>query len=181
MSTYSGLSERAKKWIILLAAIIAIINFGASWKLAFNMEKSFHFSKDDAEVVNIMAKETGNSNLVISSQSHLKVLANKHSIVLLAVGAGFSLIAIGFALFLIGADGAFKIHAERGSDNKLLISGTAPGLLCFILATVIISVCINHKYELKIETKALKKAPAAQTELCQNTGKSCIDDELDGT
>ena len=66
----------------------------------------------------------------IDAVANLKLVANKQSIVVVAIAGAFALSAVGFALFFLGADGAFQLQAEQGIGGpRLLFAGTAPGLL----------------------------------------------------
>ena len=58
-------------------------------------------------------------------------------------GIAIGLVSIGFALFVIGADGAFKVMGST-PDMKLVISSTAPGILCFVLAFFLVCI-VNWK------------------------------------
>lgn len=157
--TYSGFSTKTKLWIIALGAFVAIINLGIAWKVASTALTEIPMSSTDIENILSLSKDiydplihANNIQLrthVINTQVHLKGVTNKQSIIVVAIGSGFALMAIGFALFLIGADGAFSIQSET-SSNKLVFTATAPGLLCFVLAALLIGMGLTRKHEINL-------------------------------
>ena len=79
-----------------------------------------------------------------------KGIANRHALASLSIACGIALFAIGFSLFLIGADGAFKAQASHGGSFAVAASGTAPGLLCFVAATVLVGIGATRVHKLGI-------------------------------
>jgi len=151
-STYTGLSESFKKLIIMFSAVLAFINIGIAWVIAFDTANQLHITDKDIQLINMIAQDTKGMDIgnhlrlkthAMNSQLSVKLITNKQSIVILTIGGGFSLIVIGFALFLIGADGAFKLGAEQ-NGSKMMLSSTAPGLLCFLLAAILISISVTR-------------------------------------
>jgi hypothetical protein len=153
---YQGLSSRAKFWILCIGALIAVLNLLAAWYFAQRMHGNLDLSKVDFQpFVDWMGLD---AHLKLSSMQlydlsarsiHIvaisKMIANKQSLVLACFGAGFALAAIGFALFVIGADGAFQISSTAPNKAQLVISGTAPGLLCFLLCGLLVLVGIRER------------------------------------
>ncbi|WP_437310271.1 hypothetical protein [Sorangium sp. So ce388] len=77
-------------------------------------------------------------NRLLEAEIQLRVVQNRQTISIVAMGAGFALVAIGFALFVMGADGAFTMKGNVGDRGNLVIKATAPGLLCFVLAAIVV-------------------------------------------
>jgi len=154
-SLYQGFSPGARLLIVGIAALIAIANLGFAWFMALEAGSTIWLGPNDIDVLERLAGpiagqtegEKVNALVlrthVIDVQVNIKAVQNKQSLVLVAIGSGFALMALGFALFLIGADGAFKLGAE-GAGSKLLVTGTAPGLFCFFLAALLILVGITR-------------------------------------
>jgi len=158
-SSYEGLSKRAKMWILTLSAIVAVSNLGLAWLVASNAIEQIPFSNDDIALIVGLSADVTDSRIqanniqlrthAINTQVHLKGVTNKQAISVVAIGSGFAMMSIGFALFLIGADGAFTLKATEG-DRNLVFSSTAPGLLCFLLASILIIYAITRDYEINL-------------------------------
>lgn len=158
-NAYTGLSNRAKLWIIALSALVAIGNLAMAWVVAGRALDAVPMSQQDVQqIISLTADVTdpvihaNNMQLrtqAINTQVHLKGVTNKQSIIIVAIGSGFALMAIGFALFLIGADGAFTVNATS-PQASLVITSTAPGLLCFVLAVLLIGYGVSRKYDINL-------------------------------
>lgn len=143
-STYAGLSEKARLWILGLGAFIAVMNLAAAWYFAFKTGQSLKLDASDMQPFTAWMTTGGGAGLpgdarydLAARSMHIvafvKLIANKQGLVLACFGGAFALAAIGFSLFIIGADGAFKVSATSGAKARLVFSGTAPGLLCFLI------------------------------------------------
>jgi hypothetical protein len=159
-SLYEGLSGRAKIWIIGISILIASCSIGFAWQ-SWTLGKNLQFTSDDVKNVTAIhvdtkqeapAVRTGLFVYTLQVSAHLKHIGMRQSVSFLAVGTAFALLAIGFALFLIGADGAFHVQAQRGGDAKFQFASTAPGLLCFCLATALIAMAVGNKNTLELPT-----------------------------
>jgi hypothetical protein len=177
---YEGLSVRARLWVLAFGGLIALLNLGAAWYFSFNVGETLQFSKNDMAVLGewlklpVVDALSENHKYDLSARSlHAlvlsKVIANKQGLVLACFGAGFALASIGFSLFVIGADGAFKLSSEFGSNARFVLSGTAPGLLCFVLAALLISTGVKRKAQIDLPPLA-SFAPAGTDSPCKQTG-----------
>ena len=183
---YQGFSPRVRVTIVALAAFIAILNLGASWYFAGAAIERLEFSDQDARYLQTLGADLLDTNervalrlYATSTQAHLKGIVNKQAIIIVCFGSAFAFMAIGFALFLIGADGAFQFQAETDQKAKLIFSSTAPGLLCFLFAAVLVAIGVTTKYELNIGAATLHKSiGAASGSTCSKTAEgNCIEDE----
>lgn len=162
------ISMKVKALVMVLSLVFAGVNLGLAWGNAYDASGSLTFdskqvSDDMACFVNKVAGTTNTATTAevrLEAASHLfKVVAQHHSgasvhtTATLAVAGGFSLLAIGFALFLIGADGAFRLQLRHGNNSRMMLSGTAPGLLCFVAGCGLIVVGVLQRPH--IETPAL--------------------------
>ncbi|NUQ75892.1 MAG: hypothetical protein HUU21_20305, partial [Polyangiaceae bacterium] len=77
-------------------------------------------------------------NRLLEAEIQLRTVQNRQTISIVAISSGFALVAIGFALFIMGAEGAFNVKGNVGDRGNLVVKSTAPGLLCFVLAAVIV-------------------------------------------
>jgi hypothetical protein len=135
--TYAGLSQKARIWILVLAAFIAICNLAFAWHFVAQTGANLSLSEADMKPFASWIATAGGDQLSVEARydlsaramnivTSLKLVSNKQGLVLTCFGGAFALIAIGFALFIIGADGAFKIIAF--SHNRY---GTRVALLCY--------------------------------------------------
>lgn len=136
-----------------------MINLGLAWGVAANISKDIQYKEKEVDLIPKMTGDldspvTTNDYLlrthVIDNQTMLKGIINKQSLSILAIGSGFAFMSIGFALFLIGADGAFKFQGEH-SGAKIVVSSTAPGIACFVLAALLVGIGITRTTQLNIK------------------------------
>ena len=88
-------------------------------------------------------------NRVLDTELMLRTAQNRHTITVVSLSVAFSLVAIGFALFVMGAEGAFRLEGVASKEKNLMVKATAPGLLCFVLAAVVVIVALMSKTELR--------------------------------
>jgi hypothetical protein len=85
----------------------------------------------------------------------LKAASNMQMIQVVAMACAFGLLAIGFALFVMGIESAFDMNIQSQALGKVVISATAPGLACFVLVALIIGITIATRGEMKLEPMSL--------------------------
>lgn len=180
-SVYTGLSDRARVGVLSVAAVIAVLNLMAAWYFAFSMGEHLRLTKDDMEPFSAWIAVSGGASAsgevrhdLAARAMHIvaivKLVANKQGIVLACFGGAFALAAIGFALFVIGADGAFKISAQSSEKAKLVMSGTAPGLFCFLMCAGLIALGVQQKSAMQLpEVPVLGRLPESVS-----TPVSCV-------
>jgi hypothetical protein len=172
---YVGLSERAKLWILALGAGIAVLNLAAAWYFAHEMGQSLRLGASDMAPFKDWINGNGNEKLPAEARydlsaramhivAYTKLIANKQGLVLACFGASFALAAIGFALFVVGADGAFKASVATPDKAKVVLTGTAPGLLCFALAGWLVSQGITQRSELNLPAIRYSLSESTPTE-----------------
>lgn len=155
---FRGIPRWAKVVIVLAALILGATSLGLAWKDASETTSNLSFGENDVEIVRSISElgHTGSGNdqnLVVHTLNtivHLKAITNHQSLAGLAIAAGSAFWAIGFALFLLGSDGAFQIQFEGKGDSKLVFYATAPGLLCFVLGAALIGLGATRKQELRL-------------------------------
>lgn len=142
--------------IVFAALVLGSLSIGLAWKQSADASANLAFGQRDAGVIGSitrLAPGADNEALVVhtlNAMVNLKSITNYHALGVLAIGAGAAFLAIGFALFLIGADGAFQIQYEAKGDNKIAFYATAPGLLCFVLSAFLIGVGATLKHEMQL-------------------------------
>jgi hypothetical protein len=83
------------------------------------------------------------------------------------VAMGFG--CLGFGLFLIHAEGAFRAGGD-GTGWKGRLETSAPGLVVFVCATVILVVAMQNKFEYTTRTTSSPAEPAAQADRSEPRG-----------
>jgi len=141
--------------LVILGVLICLINMGLAWRL---IESSNHFvmtglvADKNTSATNEALKQAATAdankllflNKVIENDVNHRNIANKQTAVIVAMAASFSLIAIGFALFVMGVEAAYTISGKNATAS-LVVGASSPGLLCFLLAAVVIGVAITRQ------------------------------------
>lgn len=155
---FVGLSSRARGWIIAVAMGLGVVSLAVAWLEASRVSDSLRFGAQDVEVVKqaFEAAKTGSSVdayiyvHLLNVDAHLKGITNRHALGALAIGGGVALLALGFALFLLGADGAFKLQAAGRGGESIVLQSSAPGLFCFLGAVALIAIGATRPHRLTI-------------------------------
>jgi hypothetical protein len=169
---YVGLSERSRLIIVTIGGLVATLNLAAAWWFAYSTEQSLALTEAAFKPYLYWFKESSALNLsselrydLVARAMHIvalgKLIANKQGIVLACFGAAFALAAIGFSLFIIGADGAFKVLAKSPAKASIAITGTAPGLLCFVISGWLVSVGVHHQSHLQLPPMRFEQTGSA--------------------
>ena len=180
---FRGIPSWAKITIVFLAVVLAALNLGAAWVDLSNANRNLSFGKNDVDMIASVARlgHTGSESdqvLVVHTLNtivHLKAITNHQALAGLAIAAGTALLALGFALFLIGADGAFQMQYQGKDDGKIAFYATAPGLLCFALATVLIAIGATRKQSLQLGDFPTTGLTMPQASLSNRSDESEID------
>ncbi len=152
---------RRAGWLSLVLAILVFVaNMGAAWWITSESTDviSQPLITEQATVASRVLDSaqyaTANSHILLNrmldSELMLRSAQNRHTITVVSLSVAFALLAIGFALFVMGAEGAFEFTGEVEDKGNLLIKATAPGLLCFVLAMIIVVFALMSKTELKV-------------------------------
>lgn len=157
---FQGLSERAKLWIIAAGIILATACIFLALMDTHRISKELDYGNPDREVLeNLYGMSKQNTSAdpylfvhTFNVQVLQKGIANRHALASLSIACGISLFAIGFSLFLIGADGVFKLQASSGAGPAVAVSGTAPGLLCFVAATILVGIGATRTHKIDIRS-----------------------------
>lgn len=142
---YIPLTGAMKLWIVFVSLILAsgaiiwsinvFVDFGDDAKLVDQDIRRI------TDMVHSVRSDTNHDTFILvhglNVQLQMKRVLTHQRLQALGVGVAIALVALGFALFAIGADGAFTVAASQGAKASLTIQGTAPGLLCFVLGAVL--------------------------------------------
>jgi hypothetical protein len=181
-SALNGLTRNQKTLIIAAAFVVVALSLIVASLVMWQALDNTHLNGKDQAVIAALS-DAGATSLerailrvhAIDAAINIKLVANKQAIILVAFAGAFALAAVGFALFLIGADGAFSLEQGAGS-GRLLLTGTAPGLLCFFLATALIWTGITHPAQINIGgVNFAPPSPAAPRACGGAGGQDCLD------
>jgi len=157
-----GLPMWAKITIVFLSIVLATASIFYAWGSIGTTQSTMQLQAETIRTLGTVAQEvtkapdlemqafntTSLLTHLADNQAQLQHITNHQSLALLGIGLAISLLAIGFALFLLGADGAFRLHAAGRNDNSLMFQSTAPGLLCFLLAAILIGMSMTRSSQL---------------------------------
>lgn len=138
------------RWIFAAGVLIFFANMAVCWSVAWtasssieeNLLKQLTDGADKASTIERAHSASANEaiflNRLLEAATHIKAVSNKQTMVVVAMAGGFSLMAIGFALFVMGIESAYSIKASGPELGSLVIRSSAPGLVAFILAATIL-------------------------------------------
>jgi hypothetical protein len=185
---YEGLSRSHRLWVVACTVAVVVLNMSFAAWIMWDTLNHFRFSTPDGAMVNALSQglnDLGSERLLrakaLDALANIKLVTNKQATIIVGFSGAFSLLAMGFALFVLGADGAFRATVDGYKGVTLMLGSTAPGLLCFVLATGIVVTGVLHKSELTLgtvtfPTTAASSAPAAP-QVCGPSG-DCLDDSV---
>ena len=153
---FRSLPRWAIIFVVFAAFVLASLSIGLAWKQSSEASANLAFGLRDTEVVAAIARlaPSGNNDAmvvhVVNVMVNLKSITNNQALGVLAIGAGGAFLSIGFALFLIGADGAAHVQYSGQDSHKIAFYATAPGLLCFVLAASLIALGVTRKHDIQL-------------------------------
>jgi len=132
------------KALFVFGILIFLGNMAISWWLAIRantfvsepLVSDAGRDKTIAEAIKLVHGGDGNVHIfaqqLIGLDTTLRAISNRHVILIVAMASAFSFVAIGFALFVMGIE-------KHGS---VILKASAPGLACFLFATIIVTAAI---------------------------------------
>jgi hypothetical protein len=84
---------------------------------------------------------------LLEVQFYQNIVTSRQLVVIIGMSTGFGMMAIGFALFVLGIESAYSLSGETGPSAKLALSSSSPGLVCFLLSTIIIVMAMTRSME----------------------------------
>jgi hypothetical protein len=153
----AGVSPRPSSIVlVIIGVIICLLNMGAAWTIIWSSDKSVMqglVSKEDSatkKALDLAGDSSGEKLIfldrIVQNDLNHRNIANKQIAVIVAMAASFSLIAIGFALFVMGVEAAYTISG-KSLTGSLVIGATSLGLVCFLLAAIVIGIAITRRTE----------------------------------
>jgi hypothetical protein len=143
--------------LVVFGVIICLLNMACAWVLIVSSNRfvmtglvSDGASSATSEALKLAAAANPDRLIfldrIVENDVNHRNIANKQTIVIVAMAASFSLVAIGFALFVMGVEAAYTISGNSPTAS-LVIQASSPGLACFILAVVVICFAITRQTE----------------------------------
>jgi hypothetical protein len=150
------LSARSASYMATAGIVIFALNMIAGWSIAFFSwafvaqplgadrssvtREAMHGIANgvDPNVATFMTR-------IVESEVHLKAVANKQSLVMVAMAGGFGLFALGFSLFIMGLRGAIELSGGKPDVGPIVLRSTSPGLVCFVLGAVLIGYGVSRE------------------------------------
>jgi len=155
-----SLVERASGFSLRLAVLVFMANMVAAWWITGESTSVIgkplvaEYPTATSLAVNVAPEANANThvllNRLLNTELMLRAAQNRHTITVVALSVAFALVAIGFALFVMGAEGAFRFEGEVKDQGNLMVKATAPGLLCFVLAVIIVCFALLSKTDLEL-------------------------------
>ncbi|MEZ6242692.1 MAG: hypothetical protein R3B57_06570 [Phycisphaerales bacterium] len=155
---YRPLTGRAKTLIAVMAGLIAGASLLAGVYGWATFSQNSRITPEEYRQVEHMYEltrtNTAHDTFILVHNLNLLVqvrrVLNEQALNAVALGGATALLAIGFALFVIGIDGAFTVHGTAGTQGSVVLQGSAPGLLCFTLAAGLLALAMVRDTPLKI-------------------------------
>lgn len=144
---------------VYLAIAVFLANMLCAWLLALRGAESIaHPLVGDRPTATSRAldeapKASANGftllNRVLDAELQVRAVQNRQTLSIVAMAAAFAMMALGFALFVMGAEGAFQFSGTTPGTGTLVLKASAPGIFCFFLATAILIAALFGEVNLK--------------------------------
>lgn len=174
--------------LLVIGVLIFAINMFFAWWVVFEsnefIRQGLVGTGGNKQVMDFVLENLNQANAneiilktrAIETEVHLKAIANRQTMAVVAMAAGFGLLAIGFALFVMGIESAFQLSGSAGEIGGVVLKASSPGLLCFILAAIIFVVASQTKHEMSFGSLSVypdsKNSPKPQLNSLDNKNES---------
>jgi hypothetical protein len=169
--------QKVTQWAKALAIIgvsIFILNMALAWIVAhesndYIMQPLISEKNRDsasAKAMDMVIGADANThvflNRLVEADVHHREVSNMQSAVIVTMAFAFGLTAVGFALFVMGIDKAFQFEGEADKIGRVVVRSTAPGVLCFALAAVIMLAAVTRSTPVRFTREATHPDPPIQ-------------------
>lgn len=153
---------------VIAALLIFVANMAGAWWLALVAAEDMArplVSDDSVTVVSrVLDSQEGASangytllNRMVDAEIQIRTVQGTQTLCVVAMAGSFAMMAIGFALFVMGAEGAFQLEGQAPAGGNLVLKSTAPGILCFALAAIVLVFSLYKQIE--VSTGAFQVFP----------------------
>lgn len=140
------------------ALLIFMANMAGAWWLALSAAEDMArplVSEDSVTVVSRVldthegASANGHTllNRMVDAEIQIRTVQGTQTLCVVAMAGSFAMMAIGFALFVMGAEGAFQLEGSAPTGGNLVLKSTTPGVLCFTLAAIVLVFSLYKQIE----------------------------------
>lgn len=146
-SAIASASRRWPGWLVFSALLVFFVNMSVAWYVTLVTTQTMRQQAGGAVDVQ------GTKNADVENRTFpLDRIAVTSRQLLLVIGmsTGFGMMAIGFALFVLGIDSVYNVNAGTGPSATLSLSASSPGLLCFVLAAIIMIVAMTRSMTIEV-------------------------------
>lgn len=165
---------RASQFSLLLAIGVFLANMLGAWWVAFH--STALIARPLVEPGSAIEQALGKLSTadddthffllrLLDTELMIRTIQNQQALNVVALAVAFALMAVGFALFVMGAEGAFQLEGRHPSAGNVVAKATAPGLLCFVLSAGVVLVALRMHVE--IEPGAFQRPAAEATTQAQ--------------
>ena len=155
MTEMSSLGQKS----VLGALLIFTLNMAGAWWLALgaadNVARPLVPDGETSAVARVLDSHGGASanshtllNRVVDAEIQIRTAQNGQTLSVVAMAGSFAMMSIGFALFVMGAEGAFQLEGSAPTGGNLVLKSTAPGVICFALATLVLLFALYKQIDL---------------------------------
>jgi hypothetical protein len=158
------------RWTLFAGIVIAIISVGAAFVVVW-------FAR--GEILSLSSQLAGTADgygalvpdkALVNERSEIRSLLVASTIVsydqslrTAALALATAILAIGFALFVMEVESAYKASGRVASGQAFKIEASSPGLLCFVMATILIVVVMARGVSIEHLTKADSQSASASS------------------
>jgi hypothetical protein len=141
--------------LVLCGVAIALLNMGIAWYVIWSSNAFVMtglVTKDNvsatSQAVSMITDATSDQlivlNKLVEADVNHRLIANKQALIIAAMAASFSLVAVGFALFVMGVEAAYTISGKNPTGS-IVFQASSPGLICFLFAALIICFSVGQR------------------------------------
>jgi hypothetical protein len=174
------MAEKKGSWksfaLVLVGVLISLANMYVAWSVIASSNSfvmtglvskgGLTATSQALEMVsNSSPEKIGFLDRIVQADVNHRLIANKQTIVIVALASSFSLMAIGFALFVMGIEAAYSIEGKNPTGS-LVISASSPGLVCFLLAALVICFSLSQKSNVKFDP--IENRPTSDSTLVED-------------
>ena len=144
------------QWMVIAGIVIACANMGLGWKIMAESRPS-RLTKTTSDAATHAAPVSAAEALPLAVRLHeanvdavWRAATYQHAVTTVGLAFSFGLLAVGFALFVMGIESAFSVKGEYQELGTLALKATSPGVLCFILAALLIAITLLRPHALSV-------------------------------
>lgn len=147
----SAIQSGSRRWpglLVVIALLVFFVNMGFAWYVTLN---SIQTMRQQGIGALDQQKLEPSQIRMLEIKFYEEVVKGRQLVLIVGMSTGFGMMAIGFALFVLGITSGYGITGETGSSVNLALTSSSPGLLCFLLSTAIMIVAMTRPMSANLE------------------------------